>query len=133
MYGTKDGVDVKKETAVTYIVKDKDGKVIFDNNTSATNDAIKVIGGELKVNALTVTPQVNTAGAVVYKDAVKNLSAGTYSVTAVYAKSSTQNITMTTSFNIKDNQAEAKTEIKSNEVQGEDLDAVLNKVVLEYK
>ena len=133
MYGTKDGVDVKKETAVTYIVKDKDGKVIFDNNTSATavtNDAIDVFGGELKVNALTVTPQVNTAGAVVYKDAVKNLSAGTYSVTAVYAKSSTQNITMSTSFNIKDNQAEAKTEIKSNKVKGEDLAAVLNKALI---
>lgn len=37
---------------------------------------------------------------------------------------------MTTSFNIKDNQAEAKTEIKSNEVQGEDLDAVLNKALI---
>ena len=116
MIGMNDGTDVKRETTTKYVVKDKDGKVVYDD-TAATvvskgaftrNDA-----GVLTFDALTTSTSSTSGSAIT---ATKNIAAGKYDVTAVYQKDANTKVTMTPSFTIKDSQAAAGVEQKAETV-----------------
>ena len=120
MIGMNDGTDVTRETTTKYVVKDKDGKVVYDD-TAATvvskGAFTKNVSGVLTFDALTTS----TSGSAI--TATKNIAAGKYDVTAVYQKDAKTKVTMTTSFTIKDSQAAAGVEQKA-----ETVDAAYNTV-----
>ena len=120
MIGMNDGTDVTRETTTKYVVKDKDGKVVYDD-TAATvvskGAFTKNVSGVLTFDALTTS----TSGSAI--TATKNIAAGKYDVTAVYQKDANTKVTMTTSFTIKDSQAAAGVEQKA-----ETVDAAYNTV-----
>ena len=120
MIGMNDGTDVTRETTTEYVVKDKDGKVVYDD-TAATvvskGAFTKNVSGVLTFDALTTS----TSGSAI--TATKNIAAGKYDVTAVYQKDAKTKVTMTTSFTIKDSQAAAGVEQKA-----ETVDAAYNTV-----
>lgn len=120
MIGMNDGTDVKREDTTKYVVKDKDGKVVYDD-TAATvvskGAFTKNVSGVLTFDALTTS----TSGSAI--TATKNIAAGKYDVTAVYQKDANTKVTMTTSFTIKDSQAAADVEKKA-----ETVDAAYNTV-----
>ena len=120
MIGMNDGTDVTRETTTKYVVKDKDGKVVYDD-TAATvvskGAFTKNVFGVLTFDALTTS----TSGSAI--TATKNIAAGKYDVTAVYQKDANTKVTMTTSFTIKDSQAAAGVEQKA-----ETVDAAYNTV-----
>ena len=120
MIGMNDGTDVTRETTTKYVVKDKDGKVVYDD-TAATvvskGAFTKNVSGVLTFDALTTS----TSGSAI--TATKNIAAGKYDVTAVYQKDANTKVTMTTSFTIMDSQAAAGVEQKA-----ETVDAAYNTV-----
>ena len=122
MIGMNDGTDVTRETTTKYVVKDKDGKVVYDD-TAATvvskGAFTKNVSGVLTFDALTTS--TSTSGSAI--TATKNIAAGKYDVTAVYQKDAKTKVTMTTSFTIKDSQAAAGVEQKA-----ETVDAAYNTV-----
>ena len=122
MIGMNDGTDVTRETTTKYVVKDKDGKVVYDD-TAATvvskGAFTKNVSGVLTFDALTTS--TSTSGSAI--TATKNIAAGKYDVTAVYQKDAKTKVTMTTSFTIKDSQAAAGVEPKA-----ETVDAAYNTV-----
>ena len=122
MIGMNDGTDVTRETTTKYVVKDKDGKVVYDD-TAATvvskGAFTKNVSGVLTFDALTTS--TSTSGSAI--TATKNIAAGKYDVTAVYQKDANTKVTMTTSFTIKDSQAAAGVEQKA-----ETVDAAYNTV-----
>ena len=105
-------------------VKDKDGKVVYDD-TAATvvskGAFTKNVSGVLTFDALTTSTSTSTSGSAI--TATKNIAAGKYDVTAVYQKDAKTKVTMTTSFTIKDSQAAAGVEQKA-----ETVDAAYNTV-----
>lgn len=113
MIGMNDGTDVTRETTTKYVVKDKDGKVVYDD-TAATvvskGAFTKNVSGVLTFDALTTSTSTSTSGSAI--TATKNIAAGKYDVTAVYQKDANTKVTMTTSFTIKDSQAAAGVEQK---------------------
>ena len=120
MIGMNDGTDVKRETTTKYVVKDKDGKVVYDDTTATVVSKgafTKNVSGVLTFDALTTS----TSGSAI--TATKNIAAGKYDVTAVYQKDANTKVTMTTSFTIKDSQAAAGVEQKA-----ETVDAAYNTV-----
>ena len=123
MIGMNDGTDVTRETTTKYVVKDKDGKVVYDD-TAATvvskGAFTKNVFGVLTFDALTTSTSSTSGSAIT---ATKNIAAGKYDVTAVYQKDANTKVTMTTSFTIKDSQAAAGVEQKA-----ETVDAAYNTV-----
>ena len=123
MIGMNDGTDVTRETTTKYVVKDKDGKVVYDD-TAATvvskGAFTKNVSGVLTFDALTTSTSSTSGSAIT---ATKNIAAGKYDVTAVYQKDANTKVTMTTSFTIKDSQAAAGVEQKT-----ETVDAAYNTV-----
>ena len=123
MIGMNDGTDVTRETTTKYVVKDKDGKVVYDD-TAATvvskGAFTKNVSGVLTFDALTTSTSSTSGSAIT---ATKNIAAGKYDVTAVYQKDANTKVTMTTSFTIKDSQAAAGVEQKA-----ETVDAAYNTV-----
>ena len=122
MIGMNDDTDVTRETTTKYVVKDKDGKVVYDD-TAATvvskGAFTKNVSGVLTFDALTTS--TSTSGSAI--TATKNIAADKYDVTAVYQKDAKTKVTMTTSFTIKDSQAAAGVEQKA-----ETVDAAYNTV-----
>ena len=120
MIGMNEGIDVIEEDDTTFIVKDANGKTVFDSITSAnavTNAAINVASGVLTVDAVKVT-----AGKAV------KFAAGTYSVTAKHGT-----VSMTTSFTIKDTQDKPSVEVKDNTVTAGTVTSMLqNALVVSY-
>ena len=125
MVGMNDGIDVSKETGVSFMVKTADGRVIYNDiasSTIVTNSAIVVSGGALNIQALTVSGS----------KAVKNLMAGSYIVTAT-KNVGDQVVTITTNFNVKDSQAKPTVEVKENSVSATSIATALqNTLIVRY-
>ena len=134
LMGLASGVDKELKDDVTYTVKKSDGTLIYgkegtnvktgaaftiDSNPD-TNTNFK--GETLKIKLVKVADGVAT----------KNLTAGTYYVTAE-RQDGTKKVSITSSFTVIDSQTKASVDVKENTVAGATVEAALkNALVVTY-